>query len=375
MKVLIVDDDEISLELLKNVLRDDGFEVFTAQNGEEAYRIIREESCKLVISDWEMPGISGIELCRQVRAEASIGYVYFLLLTSHNNPEQTVAGLQAGADDFIAKPFHPQEIVLRCRAGERILSLETRDVVIFALARLAESRDTETGAHLERVQHYCKLLASTLRSQGRFATQIDGEFIRLITETSPLHDIGKVGIPDNVLLKPGRLTHDEFEIMKTHTVIGAQTLQAALDKFPEAKFLRMARDIAASHHERYDGAGYPYNLSGEDIPLCGRIVAVADVYDAMTSKRVYKSAYSHETAVELIAEQSGQQFDPSVVAAFLQCATAFREIHNRLQPAESELRLEGVLANFEETRPKTIRSSQPIEEFDPPQFFPMPTAG
>jgi putative two-component system response regulator len=375
MKVLIVDQNEASIETLHHVLVAEGFEVVSAQDGRTALKLIQEENCKLVISNSQLPGLSGIDLCRQVRAETTIGYVYFLLITGQQTAEETVQGLAAGADDFISRPVHPQEIVLRCRAGERILSLETRDVVIFALARLAESRDTETGAHLERVQHYCKLLASTLRAQGRFATQIDGEFIRLITETSPLHDIGKVGIPDNVLLKPGRLTHDEFEIMKTHTVIGAQTLQAALDKFPEAKFLRMARDIAASHHERYDGAGYPYNLSGEDIPLCGRIVAVADVYDAMTSKRVYKSAYSHETAVELIAEQSGQQFDPSVVAAFLQCATAFREIHNQLQPAESELRLEGVLANFEETRPKLIRSSQPIEEFDPPQFFPMPTAG
>jgi putative two-component system response regulator len=375
MKVLLVDDDVRSIEVLRHVLVAEGFEVLAARDGQTALRLIQEENCKLVISNWELPGLSGVDLCRQVRAETTTGYVYFLLMNGQQTAEETVQGLAAGADDFISKPIHSEEIVLRCRTGERILSLETRDVVIFALARLAESRDTETGAHLERVQHYCQLLASMLRSQGRFPTQIDGEFIRLITETSPLHDIGKVGIPDSVLLKPGRLTHDEFEIMKTHTLIGAQTLQAALDKFPEAKFLRMARDIAASHHERYDGAGYPYNLSGEDIPLCGRIVAVADVYDAMTSKRVYKSAYSHETAVELISEQSGQQFDPSVVAAFLQCATAFREIHNQLQPAESELRLEGVLANFEETRPKTIRSSQAIDAFEPPQFFPMPTAG
>src|SRR5207244_11500403 len=170
-------------------------------------------------------------------------------------------------DVFRAKPLAPDELLARLHSAERILSLETRDVAIFSLAKLAESRDPETGAHLERVQGYCRALAQQLAADRQFADEIDPEFMRLLYATSPLHDIGKVGIPDSVLLKPGRLSDREFEIMKTHTSIGGQTLDAALKRFPKTKFLRMARDIAAAHHERFDGSGYPAGLAGEQIPL------------------------------------------------------------------------------------------------------------
>jgi putative two-component system response regulator len=277
-----------------------------------------------------MPEMTGIELCKHVRAEDLPGYVYFILLTAHDQPDDIVNGLTAGADDFVTKPFHPSELVARIRTGERVLSLETREVAIFAMAKLAESRDVETGHHLERVRSYCRLLAEEMASGDKFRNDIDPEFIRLIYLTSPLHDIGKIGIPDSVLLKPGRLNDREFEIMKMHTTLGAQTLEAALRMFPGVKFLEMARDIAASHHERIDGTGYPLGLSGDDIPLCARIVALADVYDALSSKRVYKSAMSHEVAKSIIVNESSGHFDADVVSAFLQIEARFAAVHYRL---------------------------------------------
>jgi len=334
MRILIADDDEIALELLEHALVKAEYTVETARDGQEALARVREGGVRLVISDWEMPRMTGVELCRAIRSEEQQGYVYLILLTSHNRRADIVVGLSAGADDFIAKPFDAAELIQRVRAGERILSLETRDVAIFALAKLAESRDPETGAHLERVQCFSRILAQHMAGLEQYRDQIDAEFIRLIYLTSPLHDIGKVGIPDSVLLKPGRLSDREFEIMKTHAAIGAQTLAAALAKFPEARFLKMACDIAATHHERWDGRGYPAGKGGEDIPLCGRIVTLADVYDALTSKRVYKDAFQHEIARSIIVEESGSHFDPSVVDAFLACEEQFVAVRERFSESQ-----------------------------------------
>lgn len=337
MRILIVDDDELSASILENVLTKAGHQVRTASDGLEALTILKEEQYRMVITDWEMPVMDGIELCKAIRAENLAGYVYIVLLTSRDSSQETIEGLSAGADDFIVKPFDPGEMIARVRSGERVLSLETREVAIFALAKLAESRDPETGAHLERVQCYSRILAQQLCTHPKFSAELDAEYIRLIYLTSPLHDIGKVGIPDSVLLKPGRLSDEEFDIMKTHTVIGATTLEAALAKFPEAKFLRMARDIAATHHERFNGSGYPKGLIGEEIPLCGRIVALADVYDALTSKRVYKEAFLHGLARNIILEESGRHFDPLVVDAFMQCEHQFIAVRERFSesPVES----------------------------------------
>ncbi len=340
MQVLVVDDDDISREMLENTLAREGFEPIGAVDGADALEKLREGDCRLVITDWEMPRVNGIELCQAIRHRDFAGYVYIILLTSHDTQQEIIEGLSAGADDFIKKPFDPAELAVRVRAGERVLSLETRDVTIFALAKLAESRDSETGAHLERVRNYCRVLAQKMALQPRYADELDGEFIGLLYATSPLHDIGKVGIPDCVLLKPGLLTDDEFKIMKTHAALGAETLKAALDQFPQAKFLKMARDIAATHHERWDGKGYPNGLKGEEIPLCGRIMALADVYDALSSKRVYKDAYSHEVARKIILEGRGTQFDPDVVSAFLACEDQFlaiRQHHFGVEDRQAEL--------------------------------------
>lgn len=326
LKILIADDDEILREMLEHVLRAQGYEVLLASNGYEAMHLLESGECRFLITDWDLPGMSGLELIRATREGNLPGYVYVILLTSRDTPQETVDSLAAGADDFVRKPFDPAELTLRVRAGERVLSLETRDVAIFALARLAESRDPETGTHLERVRLYCRVLAERLTMNPRFTREIDSEFIRLLYATSPLHDIGKVGIPDSVLLKPGLLSTVEFEVMKSHASLGAETLDAALGQFPQAKFLRMARDIALTHHERFDGTGYPRGLKGDAIPLCGRIVALADVYDALTTKRVYKAAYSHEVARSIILEGNGKHFDPALVEAFIECEEEFRRI-------------------------------------------------
>ena len=203
----------------------------------------------------------------------------------------------------------------------------TRDLTVFAVAKLAESRDTDTGLHLERVRSYARVLARQMKR--RRSSSVDGEFIALLGATCPLHDIGKVSIPDCILLKPDRLTDEEFAIMKTHTVKGAETLDIALRRFPDARFLRMGRDIAAYHHEWYNGAGYPEGRREGEIPLSARIFAIADVYDALVTRRVYKEAYSHELARDIVIRGGGTQFDPEVVEAFGRSEQVFDAIRNR----------------------------------------------
>ncbi len=329
MRVLVVEDDWITAQMLTNALETFGYTVTVAEDGEQAYALLRSGEFRLVVTDWEMPGMSGIELCERIRRRRSGGYVYVILLTCHSGVENIVRGLDAGADDYLTKPFKPEELAMRLRVGERILSLESRDLTIFALAKLAESRDSETGEHLERMREYCRILAEELSLNPRYSDIVDGEYVAQIYLTSPLHDIGKVGIPDSILLKPGKLTATEFEIMKEHSILGGRTLEAVADHHPEASYLQMARDIALTHHERIDGRGYPYGLKGDEIPLCGKIAALADVYDALTSKRVYKDAYDHETAKHIILSECGRHFDGDVVEAFLRREGSFIDISRR----------------------------------------------
>lgn len=329
MRILIVDDDDLALEALSLVLTEAGHEPLVARDGREALETLRDRSCRLVITDWVMPEMDGLELCRRVREEDLGGYVYLILLTSRGAGTDIVAGLSAGADDFLTKPFDPAELAVRVRTGERILCLETRDVAIFAMAKLAESRDPDTKEHLERMRSYSRIVAQHVSENPRFSREVGPDFARLIHLTCPLHDIGKVGIPDCVLLKPGRLSDREFEIMKTHTTIGAETLDAAVREYPGVAYLRLARDIALTHHERFDGSGYPSGLVGDSIPPSGRVVALADAYDAITSKRVYKQAYSHDIARSIICEESGKHFDPDVVRAFIENEDRFVALQER----------------------------------------------
>ncbi len=352
VKTLVVDDDVVCSELLQEALYAMGVEeVETESNAADAYERICNENFRIVISDWQMPGMSGLELCQKVRSRQLGEYVYFILLSALNRGSHLCQGLEAGADDFLSKPFDPCELQVRLNVANRIVSLENRNLIVYSLAKLAESRDTETGAHLERMREYSRELAIQLAATEVFTSEINSDFIRAIFLTSPLHDIGKVGIPDNILLKPGKLTFDEFEVMKQHTTIGSQTLEAVCSACPSAEYLRLACDIAASHHEKFDGSGYPQGLSGDSIPLCARIVAVADVYDALTTKRVYKEAFSHEVAKQIIMDGCGTHFDPRVVEAFLSKEASFLEIKRRLDgdtapvPSFSETHIPLVVAN------------------------------
>jgi len=335
MNVLVVDDEAIARRTVENALRQGGYCVFTANNGREALELLARHHIQLVVVDWEMPVMNGVEFCKAVRSGDAPHYVYVVMVTARNRPADTISGLAVGADDYVPKPFNPGELLMRVNTGQRIIGMESREMTIFALAKLAESRDPETGAHLDRVRSYCRVLALRLQQYAEFQEVVDDNFVRLLYETSPLHDIGKVAIPDSVLLKPGRLSEYEFATMKTHTIRGAETIESLLAEFPNAGFLQMARDVILSHHEKYDGSGYPHGLVGEDIPLCGRIVAVADVYDALTSKRVYKDAYSHDHARSIIVGDAGKHFDPMIVEAFVEVEDAFVRIRERFADSEA----------------------------------------
>lgn len=338
MHVIVADDCQLSCELVSAALQADGHTVSCAADGIEAFTQLQQSQSQVLISDWEMPNCDGLELCKKVRG-ANLGrYIYIIMLTSREGTANLVQGLSAGADDFLSKPFDPAELSVRMGVAARIAGLESRDLTIFAMARLAESRDQETGAHLERTRAYCKLLAQQMATMPGFQSIIDDEFIATIYATSPLHDIGKVGVPDAVLLKPGQLTAEEYHIMQRHVQIGAETLEAVLRQNSAALYLRMARDIAWAHHERYDGTGYPRGLKGDEIPLPARIMALADVYDALRSRRVYKDGLTHETTKAMIQNASGTHFDPRVVQAFMACSADFQAISLQLvdeQPARA----------------------------------------
>ncbi len=334
MKILIVEDSRTDAMVVQHALEHIGHEVCVASTAEEAITKLRDCNYPVVICDWELPGQkNGDELCRMIRTRPASNYTYVIMLTSRTEKKFVIEGLAAGADDYLTKPFEPQELFFRVRVAERLLALQGRDVMIFSLAKLAESRDQETGAHLERMREYCRLLTELLGQTSRYKDVIDADFIASIYMTCPLHDIGKVGIPDSILLKPGKLTAEEFEVMKTHTLIGGETLRAAAEKHPKHSYLRMACDIAMTHHEKFNGTGYPNHLAGIEIPLCGRIVAIADVYDALTSKRVYKEAFSHEKACNIIRCESGSHFDPEITKVFLDNVEQFNQIRLSLDEA------------------------------------------
>jgi len=337
MKILIVDDELVSRKKMDLLVRSLGYEALVASDGMEGWEIWKRERTRMVITDWMMPRMDGLELCRKIREAEGSQYIYIIVVTSREDVNDLVMGMDAGADDFITKPFVKDELAVRIRAGQRITGFESRDIVIFSLARLVESRDSETGNHLERIRHYSKALTTAMLKLDHPPKEIDGLFLDNIFLTSPLHDIGKIGIPDYILLKPGTLDDQEFQIMKRHSVIGFETLNEALEKYPKADYLRMSAEIALSHHERFDGTGYPNGLKGEEIPLSARIVALADVYDALVSKRIYKEAYQHDVAKSIIEKERGKDFDPIVVDAFLSCEDKFIEIFERFSKSQNGL--------------------------------------
>ena len=331
MKILIADDELVSRKKLEKLIQSLGYETIAVKDGNDAWEIWNNERTKMVITDWVMPGMNGLDLCKKIRRFEGSQYTYIIMVTSKTNVHDIVTGIEAGADDFIPKPFVKEELMVRIMAGERVLGFQTRDIVIFSMAKLAESRDPETGNHLERIRYYSKALAEAMARTGEHPEVCDSLFIDNIFRTSPLHDVGKIGTPDYILLKPGRLNDREFEIMKNHCRIGYETLNEALKRYPKAEYLKMSAEIALSHHEKFDGTGYPNGLSGDKIPIAARIVALADVYDALVSKRVYKEAYMHDLAKALILDERGSHFDPMVVDAFLASEKSFIDTFKRFK--------------------------------------------
>lgn len=348
--ILIVDDAPECLTQMYGLLKD-SYRVLVANSGERALQLAMGEAPPdLVLLDVMLPGMGGYEVCRRLRADARTTDIPVIFLTGRGEGEEEQAGFDAGAADYVVKPISPPIVLARLQTHMRLkaaadflrdkaaflqaeVERRTRevqviqDVTIMMMAALAETRDHETGNHLRRTQNYVRALAVELRNHPRYRAELDDETVELLYKSAPLHDIGKVGISDHILLKPGPLTPDEFEIMKTHTVMGRDAIASAerlLDG--PSNFLRLAREIAHSHQEKWDGSGYPEGYKGEQIPLSARLMAVADVYDALISRRVYKPPFPHEQALAMIKEGSGRHFDPDVVNAFLQIADQFQQI-------------------------------------------------
>ncbi|SIQ66633.1 putative two-component system response regulator [Alkalispirochaeta americana] len=311
--VLIAEDSLLQRKVLYRHLSSLGYNVLVGENGASALELFVEQQPRIVITDLDMPVMDGYDLIREVRRQ-EIHYTHITVLTALTKKESTVRAISQGADDYLIKPFHPEEMKARLESAERLVQIQSQEKIILLMAKLTDYRNPETGYHIERVQHYSKLLARILCDQGH--QELNQRMISTIFTVASLHDIGKVAIPDEILNKPGKLTKEEFQLMKTHAEIGGTILDEACQEIG-SDFLRTARDIAMHHHERYDGSGYPLGLAGEDIPLSARIVALADVFDALSSDRVYKSAFSPQQCREIIASKKGTHLDPDVTEAFL----------------------------------------------------------
>jgi len=357
-RVLIVDDNAMNVDVLRRLLRKD-FELETAASGEECLAKVSAFKPQLVLLDIMMPGIDGYETCRRIKSSPIGGCVQVILVSGKGSTGERVRGYEAQADDYVVKPFDHEELLSKVRVHFRLLEIQrqltlardrleiyaremeglvslrtnqlsaTQDMVVFALANLADSRDPETGEHLQRMRLYAQLIANELADGGPYAAIVNQRFLEDLYRSSILHDIGKVAVPDSILRKPGRLTPEEFEEIKKHVVVGGQMMETARDHVGFGTFMDMAVEIAKYHHERFDGAGYCAGLRSQEIPLSARIVALADVYDAITSPRIYKPPYDPDVARDIIVRESGTHFDPIVVDAFLARFERFRSVGTR----------------------------------------------
>jgi putative two-component system response regulator len=359
--VLVVDDTPDNLSLMAGLLKD-SYRVKLANSGEKGLGAAQsEDPPDLILLDIMMPGINGYEVLRQLKADARTAEIPVIFLTAVSDSENEQFGLELGAVDYITKPIKPAICLARVRAQLRLKAandyhrnqsqlleqevarrtaevVALQDVTIAMMGSLAETRDNETGNHIRRTQRYVKALAERLRDHPRFCDYLTERQIELLYKSAPLHDIGKVGIPDRILLKPGRFEPAEMEIMKTHCRIGRDAiLQAEQQLGVKADFLDCAKEIAYGHQEKWDGSGYPEGLSGGRIPISARLMAVADVYDALISRRVYKEGMPHEKALAIIRDGSGTHFDPDIAEAFLAISEQFREIARQFGDSDADM--------------------------------------
>jgi len=351
--VLVVDDAPENLRLLAAVLERGGLVPRTAGSGRLAIQAALTDPPDLVLLDIRMPDMSGVEVCRWFKQDERLRSIPVIFISGLQGTDDKVEAFRAGGVDYVSKPFQVQEILARIETHLRLsrlrvelashnLQLEqqvaeqvkavtaSQLATIFALAKLAEARDDDTGHHIERVQTFSRMLAERMRDMSPQASHLTSAFIDDVCQTASLHDIGKVGTPDGILLKPGKLTSEEFAEMQKHSTLGASTLAVVLKRHPDNQFLRMGVEVARSHHERWDGSGYPDGLKGTAIPLAARIVAVADVYDALTSQRCYRSAHGHRDTCQIIQQGKATHFDPDVVAAFESLDGQFRRISHEM---------------------------------------------
>ena len=346
--LLIVDDMPENLSVLGELLQEAGYRVKVANSGRLALRHASQEPRPdLILLDVMMPGMDGYEVLSRLRHESATQDIPVIFLTALDDARDEERGLETGAADYITKPIRPAVVLARVRTqllvkraqdwlrdqnsaleAEVARRMEENEqiqaVSIRALAHLAEIRDPETGNHILRTQHYVRLLATLLTGHPRFSATLVETYLEMLVRSAPLHDIGKVGIPDNILLKPGKLAPEEWEIMKTHSRLGSDAIDLAEQDIERpVEFLALAKEIAHWHHERWDGSGYPDGLAGDAIPVSARIMALADVFDAIISPRVYKPPIPLNDALAIIATERGRQFDPDVTDAFLSNFSAF----------------------------------------------------
>jgi putative two-component system response regulator len=358
--ILIVDDSPANLSLLGGLLHK-SYTVKATGHGSKAQQMASQEQPDLILLDIIMPDMSGYEVCRQLKADRHTRHIPVIFLTSKTDVESEEIGMSLGAVDYITRPINPEILLSRVKAhfvdaaqtqtlrvNNEYLEFEVakrarqfaalQQVTILALAALAEVRDRDTGQHLRRTQNYIRALGLQLRCHPRFSSYLNDAVIDMLFKCAPLHDIGKVGIPDRILLKPGRYEPDEFAIMKTHPALGYEALEQAQEAAGESmEFLDIAKQIVYCHHEKWDGSGYPQGLAGDAIPIPARLMALADVYDALISRRVYKAAISHAQATRIITEGRGTHFDPDVVAAFVALADEFQAIAARFADSDEAL--------------------------------------
>jgi len=340
--ILVVDDVPANLTLLTGMLKEKGHRVRPVPSGKLALKAVEHEPPDLILLDITMPEMDGFEVCSRLKQDMRFRDIPIIFISALSETLDKVKAFGSGGVDYVTKPFQFEEVEARVETHlklrryqahlEDLVKEQVKEIsdsqisTIFALSKLSESRDKETGKHLERVQIYCKMLAEKLGREEPYKSVIDDAFIHNIFNASPLHDIGKIASPDYVLLKNGKLSSEEFDIMKKHPVVGAITMEAVHDKYKKNAFINMGISIARSHHERWDGTGYPDRLKGEEIPLAARIMAIADVYDALRSNRCYKGPFSRDKTRDIIESGSGTQFDTVLVKAFLALEEEFDRV-------------------------------------------------
>ncbi|MEW9796622.1 response regulator [Alteromonas sp. CYL-A6] len=301
--ILLVDDEPVNLRVLRQLL-DKDYNLVFAKNGEEALRLAHDQAPDLILMDVMMPGLTGFETCQRLKADDATRSIPVIFVTALSDEHDEAEGFNVGGVDYITKPISAPVVRARVKTHLSLVQSDelkrTRLQVVQRLGRASEYKDNETGMHVLRMSHYSRILA--------LGYGFSEEQAEILLHAAPMHDIGKIGIPDSIMLKPGKLTDDEFAVMKTHPQIGAEIIGEC-----DSDLLVIAKSVALTHHEKWDGSGYPNGLAGEDIPIEGRIVAVADVFDALTSKRPYKEAWSVEKTMEFMRSQRGKHFEPRLI--------------------------------------------------------------